>query len=330
MKILITGGNGFIGSNLIIRILKKYKNYKILNLDSNTYASNYKSLFFLRKYKNYTFSKVNICNYEILKRKIINFKPDVILNLAAETHVDNSIKNPKNFINTNIIGTYNLLEISKAYFKKKQKKNFLFVQISTDEVYGDLGVKKSEFKENSLIMPSSPYSASKASGDHLVRSYFRTYKLPTIITRCTNNYGPYQSLEKLIPKVINNVLKKKTIPIYNKGKEIRDWIHVVDHVDAILKVIKYGKIGSVYNIGSRNKISNIKLIKKILYLIAEKNKNYKNLLKLIKFVNDRPGHDFKYAINNSKAKKQLKWRPKIKFDYGLKNTIEWYINKLST
>ncbi len=325
MKLLITGGNGFIGSNLIIKILNEYKKYKILNLDCDTYASNIKSLKFLNKYKNYRHSKVNICNRNVLRRVFKNFEPDVVLNIAAETHVDNSIKKPQKFIKTNILGTYNLLELSRDYCKAKKK--FIFIQISTDEVYGDLGKKNTSFKENSVISPSSPYSASKASGDHLVNSYFRTYKLPTIITRCTNNYGPYQSLEKLIPKVIFNALNNKIIPVYNKGREIRDWIHVEDHAEAILKVIKYGKEGNVYNIGSRNKITNIDLIKKILILISKTKKDYKNLLKLIKFVKDRPGHDHKYFINNSKAKKQLKWKPKIKFDYGIKKTIEWYKNK---
>ena len=325
MKLLITGGNGFIGSNLIIKILNEYKKYKILNLDCDTYASNIKSLKFLNKYKNYRHSKVNICNRNALRRVFKYFEPDVVLNIAAETHVDNSIKKPQKFIKTNILGTYNLLELSRDYCKAKKK--FIFIQISTDEVYGDLGKKNTSFKENSVISPSSPYSASKASGDHLVNSYFRTYKLPTIITRCTNNYGPYQSLEKLIPKVIFNALNNKIIPVYNKGREMRDWIHVEDHAEAILKVIKYGKEGNVYNIGSRNKITNIDLIKKILILISKTKKDYKNLLKLIKFVKDRPGHDYKYFINNSKAKKQLKWKPKIKFDYGIKKTIEWYKNK---
>ena len=325
MKLLITGGNGFIGSNLIIKILNKYKKYKILNIDCNTYASNIKNLKFLNKYKNYNFARVNICDFKNLKKKFNNFRPNVVINLAAETHVDNSIKNPKNFINTNILGTYNLLELSRIYYYRNKKK-FLYVQISTDEVYGDLSTIKSEFKENSIIKPSSPYSASKAGGDHLVNSYFRTYKLPTIITRCTNNYGPYQSKEKLIPKVINNALRNKPIPVYNKGNEVRDWIHVDDHTDAILKAIEVGKAGNVYNLGSRNQLTNINLIKKILDLISKKRNNYKNLLKLIKFVKDRPGHDFKYAINNSKAKKQLNWKPQIKFDYGIKKTIEWYIN----
>jgi dTDP-glucose 4,6-dehydratase len=323
MKILITGGNGFIGSNLIIKILKNHKKFKILNLDCNTYASNINSLNFLKKYKNYKHVDVNICNFNILKKKFINFKPDIVLNLAAETHVDNSIKSPKNFIQTNIIGTYNLLEISRDYIKNKKNK-FLFFQISTDEVYGDLGLKKSSFKENSLISPSSPYSASKASGDHLVNSYFRTYKLPTIITRCTNNYGPYQSLEKLIPKVISNALNKKEIPVYNKGNEVRDWIHVADHAEAIIKLIKNGKQGNTYNIGSKNQISNIKLIKKILFVVGKKNNNYKELIKLIKFVKDRPGHDYKYSIDNTKIKSQIKWKPKIKFDYGIEETIDWY------
>lgn len=322
MKLLITGGNGFIGSNLILKILNKYKKYKILNLDCDTYASNVKSLKFLNKYKNYKHSKINICNNNTLKKEFRNFKPDVVLNIAAETHVDNSIKKPHEFIKTNILGTYNLLELSRNYYKTKKK--FIYVQISTDEVYGDLGRKNSSFKENSLIKPSSPYSASKASGDHLVSAYFRTYKLPTVITRCTNNYGPYQSLEKLIPKVIFNALNRKIIPVYNKGKEVRDWIHVDDHTEAILKVIKNGKPGNIYNIGSQNKITNIELIKKILFLISKTKNEYKDLLKLIKFVKNRPGHDYKYFINNSKAKKQLKWVPKIKFDYGIKKTIDWY------
>ena len=236
--------------------------------------------------------------------------------------MDNSIKNPKNFINTNIIGTYNLLELSKNYFQKNN--NFLFIQISTDEVFGDLGLKKKSFNENSLINPSSPYSASKASADHLVSSYFRTYKLPTIITRCTNNYGPYQFKEKLIPKVIYNALNGKKIPVYNKGKEIRDWIHVEDHIYAILKILNKGKPGNTYNIGSKNLISNIKLIKKILLILGKNKKTYKKLLKLITFVKDRPGHDFRYSINNTKIIREIKWKPKIKFDFGIKNTIEWY------
>ena len=326
MKILVTGGNGFIGSNLVIKILQEYKNFKVLNLDCNTYASNFKKLNFLKKYKNYKFSNTNICNFDILKKRFNNFKPDIVLNLAAETHVDNSIEDPKNFINTNIIGTYNLLELSRNYYAKKKNK-FLFIQISTDEVFGDLGSKKSSFKENSLINPSSPYSASKASGDHLVSSYYRTYKLPTIITRCTNNYGPYQSVEKLIPKVIHNALNNKKIPVYNKGKEIRDWIHVDDHVDAILKIITKGIPGNTYNIGSKNQISNIKLIKKILFILGKKQNNYKNLLHLITFVKEISGHDFKYSINNTKIKNQIKWKPKIKFDFGIKKTIEWY-NKI--
>ena len=324
MKLLITGGNGFIGANLIIKILEEHKDYKILNLDCDTYASNIKSLRFLNNYKNYKRSRTDICNFKPLKKKFNSFKPNVVINLAAETHVDNSIKNPKTFINTNIQGTYNLLELSKNYHGRL-KSNFLFIQISTDEVYGDLGKKKMSFTENSVIKPSSPYSASKASGDHLVYSYFRTFKLPTIITRCTNNYGPYQSTEKLIPKVINNAINNLPIPVYNKGNEIRDWIHVEDHVNAILKVIKNGKPGNVYNIGSQNSMTNIKLIKKILFIIGQKKNNFKSLLKLIKFVKDRPGHDFKYSINNSKTRKEIKWSPQIKFDYGIKKTIEWYL-----
>ncbi len=327
MKILITGGNGFIGANLIIKLLKYHRSVKILNIDCNTYASNFKYLKFLNQYKNYNYKNVNINNFRLLSKNFLDFNPDVLINLAAETHVDNSINNATSFIKTNILGTYNLLEISKNYFKNKKRK-FLFMQISTDEVYGDLNNQKTSFKENSVIKPSSPYSASKASADHLVSSYFRTYNLPSIITRCSNNYGPYQASEKLIPKVILNALNNRRIPVYNKGKEIRDWIHVSDHTDAIIKLIKKGTPGNVYNIGSKNTISNIELIKKILFLLD--NKNHKSLLKLIKFVKDRPGHDFKYSINNSKLTKKIKWKPKIKFEKGIKETIDWYINKNNT
>ena len=327
MKVIITGGYGFIGSNLIINFLNRYPNFKILNIDFQTYASNHRKLKFFTKYKNYNHKKINICNYISLKKAFLSFKPNIVINLAAETHVDNSINNADKFIKTNIIGTYNLLEISKFYYKSTKAK-FIYLQVSTDEVYGDLYKSKFSFTEESNIKPSSPYSASKASSDHLVLSYFRTYNLPVIISRCTNNYGPYQSSEKLIPKVIYNALKKKIIPVYNKGKEIRDWIHVLDHTNALIELINKGVLGNVYNIGSNNTISNIQLIKKILKILSSKN-NKVNYYKLIRFVKDRPGHDFKYSIDNTKIINKIKWKSKINFDYGLIKTIEWHINDVS-
>ncbi len=325
MNILITGGYGFIGSNLIIHLLNHYPSYKILNIDSKTYASNHNNLKFLKKYRKYSFKKIDINNYNKLNEIILKFKPNIIFNLAAESHVDNSIENSKKFIQTNIVGTYNLLNISKNYYKRKSK-NFLFFQVSTDEVYGDLNKNDNSFTEDSNIKPSSPYSASKASADHLVQSFFRTYNLPTIISRCSNNYGPYQYKEKLIPKIIFNVLKNKFIPVYNKGEEVRDWIHVSDHIDALITLSKKGKFGHVYNIGSNNEIKNIILVKKILKIIKNKTQKSINYKKIIKFVKDRPGHDFRYSINSNKIYKRMNWKSKINFEKGLEETVEWYLN----
>ncbi len=324
MKILVTGGYGFIGSNFIMKILDRYKDFQIINIDSKTYASNHKILKHFYKYKNYQYYNVDISSFPKVYNIINKYKPNLIVNFAAETHVDNSINSPNSFINTNIIGTYNLLESSNKILNFKKNK-FLFIQISTDEVYGDLEKSKRKFTEDSNLKPSSPYSSSKASADLLCLSYYRTYKMPVIVSRCTNNYGPYQHPEKLIPKVIINLINNKKIPIYNKGNEIRDWIYVEDHINAIINLIFKSKIGQIYNVGSNNTQSNINLVKKIISIYNIENKKNIKFNQVIKFVKDRPGHDYKYAINNKKIINEIKWKPEKKFTKGLRDTINWYI-----
>ncbi len=330
-KILITGGAGFIGSALVRKLVKN-KKYNILNLDKVSYASMIKYQPFLKITKNnYQFKKIDITSNKLCE--IINeFKPDTIFHLAAESHVDNSINNSEVFINSNIIGTYKLLEIVRNFWNKKnfiKKNKCRFIHISTDEVYGFLKSGEKKFSETSRYQPSSPYSASKASSDHLVKAWHITYGMPTLITNCTNNFGPFQYNEKLIPMVILNALKNKTIPVYGDGKQVRDWIYVDDHVNALIKVAERGVIGESYNIGCNNEISNIDLIIKICKIIEKinfkaNNNNY-NYKKLIKFVKDRPGHDFRYALDNNKIKKNLNWDPTNNFNQNLKLTIEWYI-----
>ena len=317
-KIIVTGGSGFIGSNLVNFLIKK--NFYVLNLDKLTYSSNtYKN--FLRNKKNYKLIKVDI----VQKKKILNiikkFKPKVIFNLAAETHVDRSIDGPENFIKTNILGTFSILEALRKL--KKKRINPKLVHISTDEVFGDIK-KKYRSYESDKYEPSSPYSASKASADHLVKSYIRTYKLNAVISNCCNNYGPYQFPEKLIPKMLSNIFNNKELPIYSKGKNSREWIHVQDHCEALFKLYLKGKNGESYNIGSGINLRNIDLVKKILKICKNMKIKIKNKTK-IKFVKDRPGHDFRYALNSKKALNHLKWKPKIKFESGLKNTIRWYL-----
>ena len=325
MNIIITGGSGFIGTNFIKKIIQK-KNVNLLNIDN---LSKYRISSSLTKFDKtkYKFKKINICNYNLLKKVLEDFKPNVVVNFAAESHVDNSIKNPHDSIYTNIIGTYNLLEIIRSYLDKNNSiaKKFKFIHISTDEVYGSLKKNDKPFNENSPYRPNSPYSASKASSDHLVRSWYKTYKLPCIITHCTNNYGPFQYHEKLIPKTIKSCLENKPIPIFGTGKNIRDWIHVNDHVDFILKIIDKGDVGDVYNIGSNCEISNIALVKLICEYfdkILPKSKSYKNL---IKYVKDRKGHDMRYAIDNSSIIKKFRIKPKIKVNEGMKLTVDWYM-----
>ena len=329
MNIIVTGGLGFIGSTLIKSLLKN-KKFNIFNIDKISKVSVKESLFNLSKseLKRYHFLKENIQNYNKIKIIINKIKPDAIFNLAAESHVDNSIINPSHFIHTNVLGTYNLLDISKNYFYhyKKEKKKFRFIHVSTDEVYGSLSKNSKPFIETDKYFPNSPYSASKASSDHLVHAWYKTYNLPCIITNCSNNYGPWQFPEKLIPVVIAKAILNKNIPIYGDGQNIRDWIHVNDHVDSLIQIFNKGKIGENYNIGSNNEISNIKLVELICAYLNKTIPKKKNYLSLIKFVSDRPGHDFRYSINANKIKNSLNIKPKYNFKKGIESTVDWYVN----
>ena len=315
-KIIVTGGLGFIGSNLIKQLLKQ--NFYVLNIDKVSYASNFYNTKDYSSNKNYKFFKLDIQNKYKIEKILSKFKPIGIFNLAAETHVDRSIDNPKNFINSNILGVFSWLEAFRSYYKKNKK--IKLIHISTDEVYGD--VLSGRSKENDAYTPSSPYSASKAASDHLVYSYVRTYKIPAIITNCSNNYGPRQHVEKLIPKIIYNILNNKPLPIYGKGKNSREWIYVEDHCSALIKIFKKGKIGNFYNIGSNNNQNNISIVKKLIN-ISKKQIKLGNNIK-ITFIPDRPGHDFRYAINSNKIKKQIGWKPKTNLKEGLKKTFIWY------
>ena len=314
-KVIVTGGLGFIGSNLIELLIKK--KFFVINIDKVTYSSNFYNVKQFKKIKNYKFIKLDINNKKFL-RILFKYKPSCVFNLAAETHVDRSIDNPNNFIQSNIVGVYNLLECFKKYSQKNKSR---LIHISTDEVYGD--ILKGRSDENYPYKPSSPYAASKAASDHLVSSYIRTFNLPAIVTNCSNNYGPRQHPEKLIPKLIYNIINNKPLPIYGRGTNSREWIFVKDHCEALLKIYLKGKIGEFYNIGSNKNLNNLEVTKIIL-------SNYKKRFKLgknvkINFVKDRPGHDIRYALNSNKLKKELKWKPKIKFKDGIIQTIEWYI-----
>tara|TARA_B110000438_G_scaffold141955_1_gene136961 strand:+ start:1989 stop:3011 length:1023 start_codon:yes stop_codon:yes gene_type:complete len=315
-KIIVTGGLGFIGSNLIDLLLKK--KYYVVNLDKVSYSSNFYNTREFSRNKNYKFIKCNIDSKKIYNI-FLKYKPSCIFNLAAETHVDRSIDEPKNFIQSNIIGVYNLLECFKKFYQLNKKTRL--IHISTDEVYGDVLVGRSS--ENYPYMPSSPYAASKASSDHLVFSYVRTYNIPAIVTNCSNNYGPKQHPEKLVPKLIYNILKNKKLPIYGKGKNSREWIYVNDHCEALVKISEKGKIGNFYNIGSNKNLNNIN-ISKFLLKIAKKYIKVGKKVK-IKYVKDRPGHDIRYALNSNKIKKELKWKPKTSIKKGLDMTIKWYL-----
>ena len=318
-KIIVTGGLGFIGSNLIELLLKK--KFYVINIDKCTYSSNFYNTKDFRKSKKYKFIKMDIANKRI-KNVFMKYKPLGVFNIAAETHVDRSIDNPGSFIQSNIVGVYNLLECFKNFSLKNKSK---LIHISTDEVYGD--ILKGRTSETYPYQPSSPYAASKAASDHLVSSYIKTYNLPAIVTNCSNNYGPKQHPEKLIPKLIYNIMNDKPLPIYGKGTNSREWIYVKDHCEALIKVFLMGKIGEFYNIGSNRNLNNLEVTKEIL-------NHSKKLIKLgkkvkINFVKDRPGHDIRYALNSNKIKKELNWHPKISFSEGIQLTLNWYFKNKS-
>lgn len=316
-KMLITGGAGFIGSNFIHYILSKYNDYQVINLDKLTYAANLENLKDIEDNKNYRFIHGDIADQEFIFKLFENEKFDIVINFAAESHVDNSILNPQIFTITNILGTQVLLDACRKYNIKR------FHQISTDEVYGELPLddKSILFTEKTPLNPSSPYSASKASADMLVKSYYRTYSLPITISRCSNNYGPYQHLEKLIPLMISKAINNDNLPVYGNGLNVRDWLHVYDHCTAIDLIIHEGKIGEIYNIGGNNEKSNIDVVKIILKELGKSEK-------LIKYVNDRPGHDLRYAIDSTKIKTTLNWKPVYSFEKGILDTIKWYTKML--
>ncbi len=324
-NILVTGGAGFIGSNFVKLMLGK-KDYKIINLDSLTYAGNLENLADVQDDKNYTFIKGDVCDRKLLDKIFAENDIDTVVHFAAESHVDRSITEPEVFLQTNIMGTQALLDTAKKYWKikpddkydREYKKGVKYLQVSTDEVYGALG-KTGMFTETTPLSPNSPYSASKASADMMVRAYHETFGLPVNITRCSNNYGPYQFPEKLIPLMINNCKKEKDLPVYGDGMQIRDWLHVKDHCLAILTVLEKGKLGEVYNIGGNNEKANIEIVKLIIKELGKTEE-------LIKYVQDRPGHDRRYAIDNTKITTELGWSPSYTFEQGMAETIKWYLD----
>ena len=335
MKVLITGGAGFIGS-AVVRFVINNTTDSVINLDKLTYAGNLESLSSIEESERYDFEKVDICDHQEVTRVFEQHQPDLVMHLAAESHVDRSIDGPSEFINTNIIGTYNLLEVSRNYWSslpEERKETFRFHHISTDEVYGDLEGTDDLFTEETSYAPSSPYSASKASSDHLVRAWQRTYGLPTIVTNCSNNYGPFHFPEKLIPLMILNALEGKPLPVYGNGQQIRDWLYVEDHAAALYKVVTEGEIAQTYNIGGHNEKANIDVVRAICELLEEfvpnKPDGINRYQDLITFVKDRPGHDVRYAIDASKIERKLGWKPQESFESGIRKTVLWYLNNQS-
>ncbi|GMM89519.1 dTDP-glucose 4,6-dehydratase [Vibrio fortis] len=332
MKLLVTGGAGFIGSAVIRHIIENTSD-SVVNVDKLTYAGNLESLTSVTNDDRYAFEQVDICNRAELERVFAEHKPDAVMHLAAESHVDRSIDGPAAFIETNIVGTYTILEVTRAYWSQlpdAEKQAFRFHHISTDEVYGDLEGTDDLFTETTSYEPSSPYSASKASSDHLVRAWLRTYGLPTIVTNCSNNYGPYHFPEKLIPLMILNAIDGKPLPVYGDGMQIRDWLYVEDHARALYKVVTEGEIGETYNIGGHNEKANIEVVKTICSLLEEfvpkKPEGVQQYQDLITYVTDRPGHDVRYAIDASKIERELGWTPEESFETGIRKTVEWYLN----
>ena len=330
---LVTGGSGFIGSNFIRFLISKSENNQVVNLDKLTYAGNPQNLLKFEHDDRYVFNQGDICDQEHVRELIQLHHPDIIVNFAAESHVDRSIDGPGEFIKTNISGTYTLLQESLRYYQSlendKQKK-FRFHHVSTDEVFGSLG-EDGFFTEETPYDPSSPYSASKAASDHLVRAWERTYGLPIIISNCSNNYGPYQFPEKLIPLMILNCLAEESLPVYGTGENVRDWLYVDDHCEAIYTIIEKGKIGETYNVGGNNEIQNIEIVNTICSILDEikPSENGNSYTDLITYVKDRPGHDFRYAIDSSKLKNKLNWSPNETFESGIKKTINWYLENQS-
>lgn len=337
MKLLVTGGAGFIGSAVIRHIITSTRD-SVVNLDKLTYAGNLESLAEVSDSERYTFEQADICDRVEMDRVFAKHQPDAIMHLAAESHVDRSINGPAEFIGTNIVGTYTLLESARQYWLSLKEANpfkaegFRFHHISTDEVYGDLEDTDSLFTETTPYAPSSPYSASKASSDHLVRAWHRTFGLPILVTNCSNNYGPYHFPEKLIPLMILNALEGKSLPVYGKGEQIRDWLYVEDHARALYKVVTEGKTGETYNIGGHNEKQNIDVVRTICNLLDEMAPNkpdgVKQYVDLIAHVADRPGHDLRYAIDASKIQSELGWAPEETFETGIRKTVQWYLNNL--
>jgi dTDP-glucose 4,6-dehydratase len=332
MNILVTGGAGFIGSAVIRYIIENTTN-NVINVDKLTYAGNLESLKTVMKSERYFFERVDICNGPELNRVLNNYKPDLIMHLAAESHVDRSIEGPQAFINTNIIGTFTLLEETLAYWialEDSKRTKFRFHHVSTDEVYGDLENLDDFFTEHTSYAPSSPYSASKAASDHLARAWLRTYGLPTLVTNCSNNYGSFHFPEKLIPKMILNGLMGEAMPVYGNGLQIRDWLYVDDHAIALYQVATQGGIGQTYNIGGNNEKTNLEVVQSICDLLEEyvpqKPKGVTRYRDLITFIDDRPGHDVRYAIDSSKIQRELKWKPNESFDTGIRKTVKWFLD----
>ena len=325
-KILVTGGLGFIGSTAIKMILSKTHD-EVLNIDKHSYASMPEALNLVESSSRYSFLKIDISQYELTKKVIADYAPDVILHLAAESHVDNSINSPKEFIESNIIGTYNLLQAANELWTDEDRLNKKFIHVSTDEVYGSLEQNEAPFTESTKYSPNSPYSASKASSDMLARAWYKTFGIPVIITNCSNNYGPWQFPEKLIPVVIKKALNHEKIPIYGDGLNIRDWLFVEDHTAALINVYQNGEAGEKYNIGGNNEISNLDLVEKVCAILDEvsPSMNIPKYSQLISFVRDRPGHDLRYAIDAKKIAKELNFIPSIEIDAGLMKTVQWYV-----